>query len=306
MAGDWIKFETATLDKGEVSLLAKILKIDPDLAIGKLVRFWAWADKITSDGKGIKVTSLFLDRVVYQSGFTAAMLEVGWLKTGGEEDVYEIPNFERQNGHTSKNRLDTCRRVAKSRAKPQQEEEDVTDSRYTCNTDVTKSRYNPVTPVTSEKRREEKRSVVATTVAPTSVPLAKSFPAEIQDAWQEWQDYRTARASAKGRAKLPWTEQAQRLSKSQVEIYYHSHGSRIVADRITAAIAGNWQGLNFDKLESQPMLPNNPQPIQKSFAQIDEERKKADRHGPEKIERKIYDWKATATDEELKSWGVER
>jgi len=306
MAGDWIKFETATLDKGEVSLLAKILKIDPDLAIGKLVRFWSWADKITSDGMDIRVTSIFLDRVVYQPGFTDAMLQIGWLKSTGD-DIYEIPNFDRQNGHTSKSRLDGNRRVAKCRSKAVEAVPDVTDERYKCNADVTKKRYIPVTDVTPEKRREEKRRGVATIVAPLSVPLLGEFPESAHEAWREWQEYRERRAGAKGKDKLPWTEQALHLSRRQIEAHIHTHGAQIVIDRITAAIVGNWQGLNLDKLGAQD-LPGmqQPQEQRKTFAEMDKERKDSERRGPEEIRLKLFDWKEGVSDEQLAEWGETR
>ena len=296
MAGDWIKVRKSLHTDGRVVRISSALDADRLRTVGGLIAAWCLFDEHTEDGLLDGYTPKVFDEIIGFPGLCHAMASVGWVVIHAQS--LEAVNFTEHNGASARRRAQESSRKNDEReaAKCPQSVRKVSAS------DADKKR----TGCGPEKRREEKRLVVATTVAPTSVPLAESFPAEIQSAWMEWQDYRLARASAKGRAKLPWTEQAQRLSKSQVEIYYHSHGSRIVADRITAAIAGNWQGLNFDKLESQPMLPNNPQPIQKSFAQIDEERKKTDRHGPEKIEHKIYDWKATATDEELKSWGVDR
>lgn len=51
MASNWIKLEVITPDKPEIFRLAEILNIDPDAALGKVIRFWAWADQqmITAD-----------------------------------------------------------------------------------------------------------------------------------------------------------------------------------------------------------------------------------------------------------------
>lgn len=71
---------------------------------------------------------------------------------------------------------------------------------------------------------------------------------EIRQAWSEWQSYRQARHKATGKQKLMWTEQAARMSIKQILSAVQTFGTQIVCDRIAAAIAGGWQGLNFDKL----------------------------------------------------------
>ncbi|TMW21102.1 DUF1627 domain-containing protein [Escherichia coli] len=50
MASNWIKLEVITPDKPEIFRLAEILNIDPDAALGKVIRFWAWADQQMIDG----------------------------------------------------------------------------------------------------------------------------------------------------------------------------------------------------------------------------------------------------------------
>lgn len=118
MAGDWIKFDVTTPDKPEVVKMAAVLGVDQDAVVGKLLRVWVWADQnsITSNGgcNGVTVTSAFLDRLTFCPGFTQAMRSVGWLV--GEDGNLSLPNFERHNGKTAKERAVTNRRVAKSRA----------------------------------------------------------------------------------------------------------------------------------------------------------------------------------------------
>lgn len=113
MAGDWIKVEHAMPDKPEVVHMAEILEIDQDAMVGKLIRLWVWGDQQLRNGNAICVTSAFLDRITYVTGFAAAAEQVGWLvKT---QAGFEIPNFDRHNGHTAKKRAESNRRVAKSR-----------------------------------------------------------------------------------------------------------------------------------------------------------------------------------------------
>jgi len=115
MAGDWIKVEVCTPDKPEVVAIAARLNLDQDAAFGKLVRLWIWSDQNTVDGNAAGVTDLFVDRYCFAPGFAEAMHRVGWLERydGG----IRIPNFDKHNGQTGKQRALTKKRVEKTRAK---------------------------------------------------------------------------------------------------------------------------------------------------------------------------------------------
>lgn len=110
MAGNWIKFDTSTSDKPEVWAIAESLGIDPDAVVGKLLRVWAWFDDQTEKGNAPIVTRSLLDRKVGVTGFVTAMVAAGWMvETDG---VLSLPNFDRHNGQTAKNRILTAKRVA--------------------------------------------------------------------------------------------------------------------------------------------------------------------------------------------------
>jgi len=181
MAGDWIKFELATLDKSEVVRMAARLGIDQDAVTGKLLRVWAWADQNTIDGNAVSVTSAFLDRLTVCPGFAKAMQEAGWLE--GDELDFTFPNFERHNGITGKKRSETNRRVTNHRAK--------------CNANTVTDALQKALP---EKRREEKeepptpkpspsapervkRDVLPTT--PEAQAVAVLFNRRLNTAWDE-------------------------------------------------------------------------------------------------------------------------
>lgn len=136
MAGDWIKFEHATLDKPEVIAMADMLGTSADDVVGKLLRVWVWFDKQSRFGDAGSVTESalmrFIDHHVGSQGFAACMKKVGWLCADG------LPNFDRHNGETAKNRA-----LSKNRMK--------------------RKRYANVTQEASpEKRREEKTPIVPT------------------------------------------------------------------------------------------------------------------------------------------------
>lgn len=104
----------------------------------------------------------------------------------------------------------------------------------------------PPTPAPAPKPR---RSYGPEAGAEAIAPHAGYGP-HIAAAWDEWQKYRQARASHPSAAlRIPWTVQAARLSAAQVERAATKFGPNLVCDRIATAIAGNWQGLNFDKIQ---------------------------------------------------------
>lgn len=165
MAGDWIKVEHTTPDKPEVVKLAAMLGIDQDAVVGKLLRLWIWADQQSVSGNAITVTNSFLDRLVFCPGFAAGLVKVGWLN--GREGLLSIPNFDRHNGQTAKNRANTNRRVANSRKAHNER------VAKTCNANVTLGALQKPLP---EKRREED-----TTTTTTTGREVRQFPQDVSE-----------------------------------------------------------------------------------------------------------------------------
>jgi len=154
MAGDWIKVEHTTPDKPEVVKLAEILHMDdPDFVLGKLWRFWAWADANTQDGI-LKTKYAHIDRVVYCPGFARGLVSVGWLQ--GREGALVIPNFDRHNGNSSKARAleAEAKRIRRSLKDQSDNVSDMASDKSPtpCPTVV---RHN----VRPEKRREENNNI---------------------------------------------------------------------------------------------------------------------------------------------------
>ena len=79
MAGDWIKVEHVTPDKPEAVRMARLLTMDQDMVVGKLLRLWVWADQNTIEGETLGVTDAFIDRLCHCAGFAAALRARRWL-----------------------------------------------------------------------------------------------------------------------------------------------------------------------------------------------------------------------------------
>jgi hypothetical protein len=156
VAGDWIKMEIATPEKGEtLAITAAMGWDDPDLAVGKLFRVWRWFDQHTIDGNAPGVTPALLDRFVAAPGFAEAMRSVGWLTINS--DGLTLPNFDRHNGTTAKSRALTAKRVKKFKQ---------------GNADIV-TRALPAALPKEEKRREEKKNQKKESSSP-SAPIKSS------------------------------------------------------------------------------------------------------------------------------------
>jgi hypothetical protein len=114
MACDWIKMRIDIYDDPAVIAIALSTGLDQDAVVGKLHRLWSWADKHTKDGKTPGIVKEWVDRYVGKQGFADAMIRAGWLYA--DESGIELPNFERHNGHTAKQRGDAQIRQRLSRA----------------------------------------------------------------------------------------------------------------------------------------------------------------------------------------------
>lgn len=115
MSGDWIKMEVNLPEKPEIWQIAGICRIDPDSVVGKLLKVWRWFDAHTETGNALGVTYALVDHVSGVTGFGEAMSLCGWLEQDGS--ILKLPNFDRHNGKTAKNRALTAKRVASHKEK---------------------------------------------------------------------------------------------------------------------------------------------------------------------------------------------
>lgn len=99
---EWIKVEKQTIDKLEIDGLNAILGISNEHAFGLCFRFWSWCDSNLTDRFLTHQTAASIDKRVGHSGFTAAMINVGWIIDA--EGLLSVPNFERHMSQCAKRR----------------------------------------------------------------------------------------------------------------------------------------------------------------------------------------------------------
>ena len=109
MAQQWIKIRTNIHEDPKVISIASGLGLSEDEVVGKLLRFWSWADRHLLSGDAPTVTTSWVDRHVSTAGFAAAMIKAGWLLE--TDNGIAIPQFERHLGKRAKQRALTAKRM---------------------------------------------------------------------------------------------------------------------------------------------------------------------------------------------------
>ena len=252
MAGEWIKVENTTPDKPEVFLIADALQIDPDAVVGKLVRIWIWADEQTTNGNAVSVTSALLDRLAGVTGFAAAMVKVGWLRSAAQG--LEFPNFDYHNGQTAKKRGLTAKRVASHRRK----------SNAGCNAvSVTgalpreekrrEEEKNPPTPRGGDSGEEKSKRKKKTTADAVPIPEQLDTP-EFRTAWGEWLQDRAARGNSV-------TEIGAKKQFADLV----PHGPVAAIEIIRVSIKNGWTGL-FPSSANSSRNHHQPAPRTNAYA----------------------------------------
>jgi hypothetical protein len=112
MAGSWIKLRHDIFDAPEMRRLARATGLDQDQVLGKLARFWSWADRHGVNGR-LDVELEDVDDKVGHVGFGAALVSVGWLVT--QEGGIVIPHWERHFSDSAKARALGAQRAERHR-----------------------------------------------------------------------------------------------------------------------------------------------------------------------------------------------
>lgn len=117
----WIKMRHDLADAPEVRRIAKASGLDRDQVVGKLYRFWTWADRHGKNGE-VDADLEDVDDQVGQVGFAATLVSVGWLVTSDGGIV--IPHWERHFSDSAK-----VRALGQNRAEKHRNATSVTPSR---------------------------------------------------------------------------------------------------------------------------------------------------------------------------------
>jgi hypothetical protein len=201
VAGDWIKLEAATVDKPEVFAIAETLSCSQGDAFLGCVNLWIWEDKQSRNGHALGVTKTTIDRVSGVTGFADALIEVGWLND--KNGTLSLPNFDRHNGKTAKERALANKRKVTERSRSERDKS------------VTRE----------EKRREEKKHKRTAFALPPWIP---------EEPWKSWLEVRDKK-------KIPNTERALQLAVKDLD-RLRGEGNDPVAVLEMATLKG-WRGL---------------------------------------------------------------
>lgn len=165
MAGDWLKIEVCLPEKPEVWQIAGLTGLDPDSIVGKLFKVWRWFDAHTESGNAHSVTYALVDSITGVTGFAEAMVFAGWLEQSGVD--LRLPNFDRHNGKTAKNRALTAKRVGKIR-----------------NAASVTSSVTSALPREEKRREEKKQQDQEQGRSPSGSRLPPDWT--LPDSWREW------------------------------------------------------------------------------------------------------------------------
>lgn len=201
----WIKVRTNLSDDPSVWEIADCLNMDAFAVIGRLHAMWSWFDaQATADDPWVTVSVAAMDKRLGCPGWCVAMQSAGWLIIDESSSSLGLPNFERHNGQSAKDRALAQSRMSKhrSRTTAQYVAEQVTPplrSRYAAVTPPLRSRYAPVTvPLRSDRNESVTETEHAETqnakslhsndllgYAPVTVPLRSERNASVTPPFQE-------------------------------------------------------------------------------------------------------------------------
>lgn len=142
MAGDWIKMRIELQTHPKVFRMVSALKADRLRVIGGLHVAWSIFDTHSADGVLHGYTCDAMDAVIGWSGFTQAMVDVGWASINEEQSLV-MPRFDEHNGKSAKRRANDVERKRSSRVSGDVREMSASEA----DKSVTRE----------EKRREEKK-----------------------------------------------------------------------------------------------------------------------------------------------------
>jgi len=146
MAGDWIKMRADLANDPSVFRIRTAIGDDKLQIVGRLHVFWSWVDKHCVDGHVDGATSLLIDEIAMKDGFASALIDAGWLVI--DTKGASIPNFDRHNGESAKERGLKNARQARWR----RNRDGVVDG-------VVDGVASTVPSTREEKRREEKKEL---------------------------------------------------------------------------------------------------------------------------------------------------
>jgi hypothetical protein len=138
--------------------------LDEFAVIGRLHKFWSWADAHSVDGTVCNVSPTYIDRLVAHPGFADQLIKVGWLRARCGH--LELPGWSSHNGLSAKARAgeaarkraqrmadptENVRTFVRKKSGPEKRREENMEAQTRDNRPATARPVPPVPPDASEK-----------------------------------------------------------------------------------------------------------------------------------------------------------
>ena len=114
MAADWLKMRIDLQSHPKVVRILSATCTDKFRVIGGLHAVWGVFDVHSEDGVLHGYTPELMDQIIGWSGFSQAMIDVGWLRFDGEQAL-DMPEFSEHNGQSAKRRAEDQKRKRNGR-----------------------------------------------------------------------------------------------------------------------------------------------------------------------------------------------
>lgn len=172
MAGDWIKMRLDLATHPKVVRIMSATKSDKFRVVGGLHSVWAVFDQHTEDGSLFGYTPELMDITIGWSGFSDAMINVGWLVYDGAETLV-MPDFDNHNGKSARRRAEDSNRKRVQRTSA------------ICPQSVRNLSANELdkSVTREEKRREEYKSTIGASGDTPPAKFSSEYTPEFEKAW---------------------------------------------------------------------------------------------------------------------------
>gem|GEM_PF-5829046 len=182
----WIKMRTNLDTDPNVVFVANKLGIDIFSLIGRLHKFWSWANSHASAAGSLHRTSAaWIDHFVSCQGFSDALISVGWLLV--RRDFLILPQWDRHNGPPAQARAGEAIRKKMQRANGENSKKVGSDENVRTNiqgdvqTEVDRRTEPKIFCPENVRTREEKRRVEKNIIN-THTPTARARPPSLEEA----------------------------------------------------------------------------------------------------------------------------
>lgn len=234
VAGDWIKMSTGLQTHPKVVRIASALRADRFRVIGGLHAVWCLFDAHSIDGSLPGYTTDALDDLIGWSGFSAALVRIGWLEKSSPDGL-RLPRFATHNGASAKRRAQEADRKRVSR------------SASACGPQAGEEKS--ASDADKKRTREEKRR----DIPPTPKGRVHRFPPGFDEFWSAYPKKvgkdEAAKAFAKRKPDAALLDtMLKAISAQKASEQWRKDGGQFIPNPATWLNQGRWQ----DEVDQAP------------------------------------------------------